>query len=136
MIRVEKLARQHIECIRSEKIDREIALSLVSLPMQWAVVHEDDVVAIFGAIEHWEGRVMIWSIMGENSGRWMFQLTKIAVGFVSTLKGRRIEATVEAGFEAGYRWMRMLGFAREARLHKYLPDGGDVVMYVQLREEE
>ena len=136
MIHVEKLNREHIEKIRSDKIDREIALSLVSLPMQYAVVHDNDIVCIFGAIEHWEGRVMIWSIMGENSGRWMFQLTKIAHAFIQTLSARRIEATVEEGFEAGYRWMEILGFVREARLHKYLPDGGDVIMYVQLTEEQ
>ena len=134
MIRVERLSKNHIDCIRSNKIDREIALSLAEMPNQFAAVYGDDVVCIFGAIKQWEGRWQIWSVMGENSGRWMFQLTKMAWKFIDLLEGHRVEATVEADFKAGHRWMRMLGFAREAVLLQYLPDGGDVVQYVQLRE--
>lgn len=135
-MRVEQLTKEHIDCIRSPKIDREVALCLVGAPMQYAAVHENDVVCIFGAMEQWRGRWQIWSVMGENSGRWMFQLTKMGLAFVKSLEGHRIDATVEADFKAGHRWMRMLGFAPEAVLVQYLPDGTDVVQYVQLREVE
>lgn len=117
-------------------MDREVALCLVGAPMQFAAVHKGDVVCIFGAMEQWRGRWQIWSVMGENAGRWMFQLTKMGLAFVNELEGHRIDATVEADFKAGHRWMRMLGFAPEAVLVQYLPDGTDVVQYVQLREIE
>lgn len=46
----------------------------------------------------------------------------------------RLEATVDAGFRQGHRWVTHLGFQMEGLMRRYRPDGRDAYLYSIVRE--
>lgn len=90
-----------------------------------------DVVACAGTIEHWRNRHECWVFMTKRAARCMRRLTRLVEAFLDPLEGR-IEATVRADFEAGHRWLKMLGFHVETPCLVYFgPDGADHTGYVR-----
>jgi RimJ/RimL family protein N-acetyltransferase len=45
---------------------------------------------------------------------------------------RRIEASTEADFKQGCRWLEMLDFQSEGLMRKYGPDGADHIRYARI----
>lgn len=82
-----------------------------------------------GAFELHPGYATLWSLVSADAGPHMAALTRRVRHFILTLPHGRIDAMVAPGFAAGAKWMRLLGFAFEARLHAILPDGGDCDYY-------
>jgi RimJ/RimL family protein N-acetyltransferase len=93
----------------------------------------DRIIACAGAVEVWPGRAALWSLLAEDAGRHFVSLHRAVTGFLIAAPWRRMEATVDVDFEAGQRWVRMLGFEHEGRLRGYTPDGRDQDLFAKVK---
>lgn len=86
-------------------------------------------------MKYWEGRGEAWAIIDDDCKKEFLTIHNFAKRFFEICPLKRIEATVDAGFSPGHRWVKMLGFKLEAPLLKsYLPNGGDSSLYAKVRE--
>ena len=92
------------------------------------------VVGCAGLVEMWDNRAMAWALLGSNAGRHFVQIHRAVKGFFDQAQWRRIEATVDCEFKAGQRWIKLLGFEHEGRLHCYTPDGKDHDLFARIRK--
>lgn len=96
-------------------------------------------VAAAGIDVVWPGRGVAWGLFEPLPLRAWLQITRRCRSVLAkSLAGdlRRIEATVDAGFAAGVRWIERLGFEIEAELADYGPDGRDHFLYARLARKE
>lgn len=100
----------------------------------FTVEFDDEPAMCFGWVELYPTRALIWSLLSETAGRHMLALTRIGKDLVASLPHRRIEAEVEAGFEAGRRWMEMIGLKCETPdpLRAYNASGRDAYIYAKV----
>lgn len=98
-------------------------------------VHGGQVVCVAGCANVWEGRALAWAFVSPAAGACMVTLHRAVAGFLAQAQYRRIEAIVDDGFEAGHRWMRLLGFRLETPdgMPGYLPDGRKTFLYARVR---
>ncbi|MFD1034154.1 hypothetical protein ACFQ15_05765 [Sphingomonas hankookensis] len=87
-----------------------------------------------GAIETHGDYATIWSAVSVAAGPAMLALTRATTRFLDTLPYRRVDTIVAADFIPGRRWVRRMGFAQEAVLAEYFPDGRDAVIYRRKRD--
>ncbi len=99
-------------------------------------VHDGVVMAICMAAELSAHRAMIWALISKHARPHMREITQAGIDFVEALPYKRIEATVEASFEKGHKWMALTGFKRETpEPMKYFGDDGkDYVLYARIKE--
>ncbi|MDP3939806.1 MAG: hypothetical protein Q8R92_16940 [Deltaproteobacteria bacterium] len=113
------------------------AADLKSLEGPYAVTLMDDGKPLIcaGALLYWKDRALVWSFLSSRVGRRnMAVVHREAMRFLDALPIRRLEASVDVGFEQGHRWMKMLGFEVEAPLQRrFQVDGTDCVGYVRIR---
>lgn len=95
----------------------------------------DNVIACAGVAEVWTGRAMAWALISEQAGRHFLGIHRAVDGFLKQAQYRRIEATVDDGFDQAHRWMRMLGFQCETPdgMPGFLPDGGRSFLYAKVK---
>jgi len=99
---------------------------------------DEQVIACAGGYEQWEGRRLIWAVMGVESGRYMRQMTRHAQYLLKAYYCRRSECYVDAQFEQGYRWATLIGFKLETPepMRGFLPNGNDAFMFSMSGEEK
>lgn len=92
---------------------------------------------IVGLNRLWPGVASAWSITTRHLGAFPVAYTRAARRLLEAAMSEhglhRVEITVHAGFPAGQRWARALGFEVESTLAKYGSDGSDFIMYRRLR---
>lgn len=93
---------------------------------------EGEPIACCGLMPFWPGRAMAWSFIGANAGSHMVALTRAVQRHFAACGVRRIEAYVDEGFDAGRRWVELLGFEFEGRLEAFLPDGRSQLLYARI----
>jgi len=94
----------------------------------------DEVVAVGGVTELWDNRGLVWSFVDANAGKHFVALHKAVKEVLDFVPYKRLEADTPCEFEAGHRWLRMLGFTMEApRMRAYRVDGGDSALYAKVR---
>lgn len=74
----------------------------------------------------------LWACLAQHSGRHFVRLDRCARRLLEIPRLRRIEATTEADFAQGRRWLELLGFQSEGIMRKYGPDGADHVRYARV----
>lgn len=74
----------------------------------------------------------LWAFVAQDAGRHMVKLDRCMRRFLDAVKITRIEATVEAGFSPGCRWLEILGFEYEGLMKKYGPSGDDHLRYARV----
>lgn len=96
---------------------------------------DDRVLACAGVAEVWTGRALAWALLAGDAGRHMIALHRAVAGFLAQAPYRRIEATVDAGFDAAHRWIEMLGFQRETPdgMQGFNPDGSAAFLYSRVK---
>lgn len=82
-----------------------------------------------GSIRHHEEHVQLWSVLAPESRCYMTALTRAVRAHVAGLPQRRVDAHVRAGFNAGRRWMALLGLSYETQIADFFPDGEDAILY-------
>lgn len=88
-----------------------------------------------GVLPYWSGRGEAWALLDHALVKPHFRAIHLAVRrFLTIVPLRRIEASVDAGFANGHRWVRALGFTLEAASRPgYRPDGGDCALYALVK---
>lgn len=92
-----------------------------------------EVLVCCGLMHLWENRSVAWSLIARDAGRHFVRIFRMMRAIMEQHPVRRVECTVDPGFENGHRLARMLGFEREGLMRAYLPDGRDVVQYARIR---
>jgi hypothetical protein len=93
----------------------------------------DRVLGCAGVVKMWEGRDQAWALLARDCGGHFIGIYRGIRRFLELHDTRRIEATVDARFDAGHRLMRLLGFKREGTMLAYLADGRDCDLYSLVR---
>ena len=108
---------------------------LASAGQSFTALEGDRVIACSGCMEIWDNRAMAWALVSKDAGRHMLGVHRAVAGFLAGAKWRRIEASVDVGFEAGMRWMALLGFKQETPepMRAYRPDGGDCYLFARIK---
>jgi hypothetical protein len=83
-----------------------------------ALTDDGQVLAICGVMQLWPERYHLFAYMSRDSGPYMVSITRGVRRFLDTVRGR-LETQVSDGFEAGHRWVGLLGFRCET------PEGMD-----------
>ena len=112
-------------------LDAEMIAQHAELPA-WTMLDGDEPVAVAGTIEIWPERAIVWAYLSSHAGRHMVALTRAAQRYLAVAPQRRVEAYVETGFEAGHRWIQVLGFEREGVLRAFY-QGRDMTLYSRIR---
>jgi hypothetical protein len=131
VLELQQAQRYFVGDISSEAYGRMLAQS----PYSFSAVDGDRVIGCSGCVEIWDNRAMAWALISKDAGRHMVGVHKAVSGFLAGAKWRRIEASVDVGFAAGERWLKMLGFVCETPkpMRAYRPDGGDCYLYARTK---
>jgi RimJ/RimL family protein N-acetyltransferase len=100
--------------------------------LAWTAEHDGVILGIAGLAPQWENRASAWALISDAAGPHFRKFHGAVSRFLVMSNYRRIEATVDVGFEAGHRWMKMLGFEHEGLLRAYRPDGADMHLYARV----
>ena len=97
----------------------------------WTAVDEHGPIGCAGIVHMWQGRGLVWAyIASRATGSKFLGVHKAVQRFLDGCYIKRLEMTVDTGFEQGHRWAKMLGFEMEApHMEAYRPDGGSVSLY-------
>lgn len=101
--------------------------------LAWTAEHDGVILGIAGLAPQWENRALAWALISDAAGLHFRKIHGAVLRFLEASEFRRIEANVDVGFEAGERWMKLLGFKYEGYLTAFRPDGADMLMYARIR---
>jgi hypothetical protein len=101
--------------------------------LAWTAEHDGVVLGIAGLMPQWENRALAWALISKEAGPHFRKFHGAVFRFLQMSDFRRIEATVDVGFDAGERWLKLLGFEYEGRMTAYRPDGYDMLMYARIK---
>jgi hypothetical protein len=82
-----------------------------------AVDADGRIIMCAGAVMIWRNRAFLWALLSDLSGAHMLELTRMGFQLLPTIRASRLEAIVRQDFDAGHRWLQLLGFQNET------PDG-------------
>lgn len=141
-MRIVKLKPEHVRSIDLQDAQQYFAgivdtpgyaESLAASPWSFAAIDGDEVLGCAGVYEVWEGRALAWALIGKTSGRHFKAIHRAVAGFLAQAKWRRIEMVVDAQFDAGIRWARLLGMKQEGLMRAYGPDGKDYYLFAKVQ---
>lgn len=112
--------------------DKEYSESLKNAGPAFTAMDGDRVVMCGGLFPQWEGRAIVWALVGVDAGKHMIAITRGTKRFFGMFKYRRLETAVKTDFVEGHRWARMLGFANEGTMTGWAPDGCDYDLYARI----
>lgn len=102
----------------------------------WSVLRGTEVLVCAAIVECAPHRAKVWSVVSEAAGPHLYQISRIALQEMKKLPYTRLEATVDCEFEAGHRWMKVLGFELEAeRMRLFSDDKRDHALYARIKNE-
>lgn len=134
-MRLVPLQVHHLRAINPQPAQAaEVAQEGYSVPAgdAWAALVGDVPVACGGLIPVWGLRAYAWALIDRDAGPHMRALTREIRSLLACSGWERIEMAVDAEFEAGARWARLLGFELETHARKYLANGRDALVFVRL----
>lgn len=114
----------------------EIVADLTSLSevgMAWTFDEGGEILGVAAVASQWDNRAMALVLLSQNAGKRFHSIHRAVYRFLDVCGVRRVEATVDVGFDAGDRWMKMLGFEYEGLMRAYRPDGADMKLYARIR---
>lgn len=142
MIRIETFTADHYRRIIAqpaqayigEHVTEADVENLLGFDAFAGVTPDGAVVGAAGIYPIWHGRAICWALLGANAGPYFVQIHRAVKRFLAIQQFRRLECTVDCGFDAGHRWARMLGFKREAeRMQAFDAAGRDHALYARIR---
>lgn len=102
------------------------------------LVDGDDVLAIVGVAELWDGVGTVWTLLSDESRKHGVLLTKGVRRYIKMLHEERgywrLQATVKRFDEPARLWIIRLGFSYEGTMVAYGPDATTHDMYASLVE--
>lgn len=101
----------------------------------WTVMLDGHPIACGGFVKIWHERAAAWSLLGKEAKDHLLFITRAVRRGMDTSGYRRVEISVQAGFDEGMHWARMLGFTLETPepAKAYLPNGADAYLFSRVR---
>lgn len=101
----------------------------------WTVVCDGAVVACGGIAPQRWSRALLWAFLGVKAGRHLLSVFRAARRILALSEYARIETTVRADFDAGHRWIKLLGFELETPdgMKRFGPKGEKYMLYSRTR---
>jgi ribosomal protein S18 acetylase RimI-like enzyme len=130
---LESLILQPSQTVFSSFFDTEYGKSLQDAGPCFTAIEDGQVLCCSGVVNQWHNRGIAWALMSDHVGGKFVRIHKAVKRFLESTDLVRIEAYVDADFDAGHRWIQMLGFEREGYAKKYSPQGKDAVLYARVR---
>ena len=112
----------------------EMVFQFVMNGKAWAARYNGKVVAMAGYLPVWEGRAILWGLIGSDAGPAMaslFQRTKKELKQVQ-IDFPRVEAYAARNHEAAHRLLKLLGFVCESKRMKNFHNGKDYSLYAKV----
>lgn len=134
--RPDHLARMRAQSAQMAEVTHPEALAQ-PFGRAWTALDGDEPIACAGVVEVWEGRAYAWALLSEHAPPHLLTLTRVIRSRLAALPYRRVEMAVDAGFDAGCRWARMLGFRLETPepMRAYLPNGREAWLYARTQDD-
>lgn len=99
-------------------------------------VEGEKLLGIAGSYRIWDGVSQAWAVFDQGVDAYPIALREVCVSLIEFARARqelrRMSLNVRAGFQKGERFAESLGFEKEGYLSKYLPGGGDAILYARL----
>ena len=128
-----KLSLQESQRDLLSHLTPEYALSLAKVGPALTAEQDGQFLACVGVGYQTPEHGVAWAFISADAGPHLLRLDRAVRRFFSTIRCRRLEATVKKGFTPGCRWLELLGFEHEGPLRGYGPDGSDYVRYARVR---
>ncbi len=130
-----QLILQEAQQYFGQEIQREGYAQMLMQGPCFTALHDGEVIGCGGCVEIWENRAQAWMLIGQVAGRNMMGIHRAVNGFLLAAPWKRIEASVDVGFEPGQRWLELLGFYNETPqpMKAYRPNGGDSYLYARIK---
>ena len=142
MTRVERFKAEHWNEIAEQEamaylrdyISPEMVQSLEKSKYAYTIRVDGRVVACVGVVEFWQGRGEAWTVIDRNCKREFISIHRTVKSLLKICPTDRVEAVVDLGFDAGHRWMDLLGFKLEAPIMaKYRQNGAHCSLYARVK---
>lgn len=131
---LERLCIQEAQAYLSPYLTPEMAKAL-ELGVAFTALEGDRVLACSGVVDMWDNRCVAWAYLDQRPGHHFVSVHRAVARFLEGYPCRRIEATVDAGFDDGHRWIKKLGFKLETPepMQAYTPDGRAAYLYSRVK---
>ncbi len=130
---LEILVLQPSQAAVSVFFDAEYGQALKEAGPCFSAVDNGEVLACAGVVKQWENRAIAWGLISENAGRQFVRIHKAVQRFLESTDFKRVEAFVDSDFDAGHRWIKMLGFEYEGYMKNFSPLGKDCLLYARIK---
>ena len=94
----------------------------------------DHLLGCGGVVEFGKHRAEVWALLSKDIGPHMKAVTRAVRGWLSVCPYQRVEANVATHFDAGQRWIRLLGFQQEGvEKRAFFADGRSALHFVRFK---
>lgn len=134
-MRVEVFQPYHLKLLLAQGVQPSQRREVSHVPDEYATVgraltaFDGERVLLCGGIVPLGHIGILWALLAEDAGHHMIALHRATKRFLGIHPPRRIEASVEKGFNAGCRWIELLGFRFEGEMPGYGRDGETHLRY-------
>jgi hypothetical protein len=108
-------------------------------PCYTVMTDKDEIIACGGVVLLWPGVAEAWALTSDLVAQYALAFHRISKVTVSSAiqfwKLHRVQAVVHSRHEVSQRWVKRLGFKREAILTRYGADQSQYIMYALLPGE-
>jgi len=122
---------QPMQSVSQQYCNKEFGQALEQLN-SWSGIVNNKIVACAGVVEQWKGRGIAWAFLSIEAGAHMNKIHRAVKRYLDMADQQRIEAAVDCNFNAGIRWIEMLGFKLEGKMSKY-EFGKDYYLYARVK---
>jgi RimJ/RimL family protein N-acetyltransferase len=127
---------QEHECLSSffDKVGPKHFDLLENNGFSHTIVGSGKILGCAGVLPLSEHKAEAWAFIDIHSREHFIQVHRVVRQFLKEVPFKRVQGVVDLDFDAGHRWIKLLGFRREGTLRAYGINGQDCVMYARVRE--
>ena len=136
-MKIRKFEKDDLSRLEMQEVQKHEAIGL-EYPKDKSFTIEDDgvVLGVFGVMEIYKGRAVVFSFISKRAGKGMLGLIKTLRKMIDDGMEKtgveRLEMSVLEGFEHGDRFATMLGFEFEGVMRKYYK-GRNYKLYARVK---
>lgn len=115
---------------QSEVIGAVDAQLLADCGVASTLIIDDEIIMCGGVVEQWQGRHVLWAMLSDKAGKYLYRATKFGRRLMETRDGR-VEAIVRSDYPQAHRWVQLMGMKWHHHEERFLPGGIDADIYVR-----